>query len=99
LAEDEELYPEGSAEGIPEPGRGNSVNMLPEHIKNKCHIVDTGAMDSSSLLETMKMYADTGSVNIEQKGVYKQGVGPKTDKPEIGTGHPDYYNKKGNEIE
>ena len=95
LADDKELYPEGSAEGIPEPGRGNAVNMLPDNIKNKCHVVDTGAMDSSSLMETMKQYADTGRIDQNQKGVYLKGDGPKCDKPEIGIGHPEYYKKKG----
>mmetsp|Transcript_38445 Transcript_38445/g.83653 ORF Transcript_38445/g.83653 Transcript_38445/m.83653 type:complete len:422 (-) Transcript_38445:265-1530(-) len=97
LEDDKELYPEGSAEGIPEPGRGNSVNMLPDNIKNKCHIVDTGAMDSNSLMETMKQYADTGRINPTQKGVYAKGEGPKADKPEIGIGHPEFYKKKAEE--
>ena len=69
--------------------------MLPDNIKNKCHIVDTGAMDSNSLMETMKQYADTGRINSGQKGVYLKGDGPKCDKPEIGIGHPEYYKKKG----
>lgn len=87
----ETLYPDGSAEGIQEPGTGEAFNFLPESVRNKCHVVDPSQMDASTLQQTMDQYAKTGNLNTG-KGVYRKGTTRDDFKAEPGLGHPS--NKK-----
>lgn len=83
-----ELYPDGSAEGIPKPGEQyDPLGHLPESVRSKCHVIDTGALKGAELDKVTRQYAETGRLDTNAKGVYAKGSAPGG-KPEIGIGHP-----------
>ena len=50
-----ELYPQGSAEGIPPPAP-NPVANLPDSLRSKCHVINTAEMAPDALHATMAEY-------------------------------------------
>ena len=86
--ESAELYPDGSAEGIPKPGEQyDPLGHIPESVRNKCHVIDTGALKGAELEKVSRQYAETGRLDLNAPGVYAKGSAPGG-KREVGIGHP-----------
>ena len=84
-----ELYPDGSAEGIPKPGEQyDPLGHIPESVRSKCHVVDTGAITGEDFRAVTNEYAATGRLDTAKRGVYAKGSEPGSGPREIGTGHP-----------
>lgn len=85
-----ELYPDGSAEGIPKPGEQyDPLGHIPESVRSKCHVIDSGALNGADLEAVTQQYAKTGTLDMSKPGVYAKGSKPGERKPgDIGIGHP-----------
>jgi len=83
-----ELYPDGSSEGIPKPGEQyDPLGHIPESIRTKCHVIDTGAIGTADLDQVTSQYAKTGILDTSTEGVYAKGTDPGG-KRQVGLGHP-----------
>ena len=83
-----ELYPEGSAEGIPKPGEQyDPLGHIPENVRKKCHVIDSGALRGEDFERVARQYAETGRLDTSVPGVYAKGSEPGG-KREVGIGHP-----------
>ena len=94
--ENAELYPDGSAEGIPKPGEHDPLGHIPESVRNKCHVIDTGALKGAELEKVSRQYAETGRLDLNAPGVYAKGSAPGG-KPGGGHGHPSALRTGGTE--
>ena len=95
--ENAELYPDGSAEGIPKPGEQyDPLGHIPESVRNKCHVIDTGALKGAELEKVSRQYAETGRLDLNAPGVYAKGSAPGG-KREVGIGHPSALRTGGTE--
>ena len=95
--ESAELYPDGSAEGIPKPGEQyDPLGHIPESVRNKCHVIDTGALKGAELEKVSRQYAETGRLDLNAPGVYAKGSAPGG-KREVGIGHPSAMRTGGTE--
>jgi len=85
-----ELYPDGSAEGIPRPGEQyDPLGHIPESVRSKCHVIDSGALSGAELEAVTQQYAKTGTLDTSKRGVYVKGSQPGDRRPgDVGTGHP-----------
>ena len=83
-----ELYPEGSAEGIPKPGEQyDPLGHIPENVRKNCHVIDSGALRGEDFERVTRQYAETGRLDTSAPGVYAKGSEPGA-KREVGIGHP-----------
>ena len=83
-----ELYPEGSAEGIPKPGEQyDPLGHIPENVRKNCHVIDSGALRGEDFERVTRQYAETGRLDTSAPGVYAKGSEPGG-KREVGIGHP-----------
>ena len=83
-----ELYPEGSAEGIPKPGEQyDPLGHIPENVRKNCHVIDSGALRGEDFERVTRQYAETGRLDTSAPGVYAKGSEPGG-KQEVGIGHP-----------
>ena len=83
-----ELYPEGSAEGIPKPGEQyDPLGHIPENVRKNCHVIDSGALRGEDFERVTRQYAETGRLDTSTPGVYAKGSEPGA-KREVGIGHP-----------
>ena len=83
-----ELYPEGSAEGIPKPGEQyDPLGHIPENVRTNCHVIDSGALRGEDFERVTRQYAETGRLDTSTPGVYAKGSEPGA-KREVGIGHP-----------
>ena len=72
-----ELYPDGSSEGILKPGEQyDPLGHIPESIRTKCHVIDTGAIGTADLDRVTSQYAKTGILDTSTEGVYAKGTDP-----------------------
>jgi len=83
-----ELYPEGSAEGIPKPGEQyDPLGHIPENVRKNCHVIDSGALRGEDFERVTRQYAETGRLDTSAPGVYAKGSEPGLTR-EVGIGHP-----------
>jgi hypothetical protein len=83
-----ELYPDGSSEGIRKPGEQyDPLGHIPESVRTKCHVIDTGAVSGAELDRVTSQYAKTGVLDVATEGVYAKGTEPGG-KKQVGLGHP-----------
>ena len=83
-----ELYPDGSSEGIRKPGEQyDPLGHIPESVRTKCHVIDTGAVSGAELDRVTSQYAKTGILDVATEGVYAKGTEPGG-KKQVGLGHP-----------
>ena len=83
-----EIYQDGSSEGIPKPGEQyDPLGHIPESVRTKCHVIDTGAVNGAELDRVTSQYAKTGILDTATEGVYAKGTEPRG-KKQVGLGHP-----------